>query len=118
MLPLVTATLLISTIALLVAMPLGLASALYLSEYAYGRVRKTVKPVLEILAGIPTVVFGFFALSFITPALRWMLSPLFDGELPEVFNALSAGIVMGIMIVPTIASLSEDAMAAVPERPA
>ncbi len=113
-LPLVTATLLISTIALLVAMPLGLASALYLSEYAYGRVRKTVKPVLEILAGIPTVVFGFFALSFITPALRWLLSPLFDGELPEVFNALSAGIVMGIMIVPTIASLSEDAMAAVP----
>jgi phosphate transport system permease protein len=113
-LPLVTATLLISAIALIVAMPLGLASALYLSEYAYGRVRQTIKPILEILAGIPTVVFGFFALEFITPSLRWVLSPLFDGELPEIFNALAAGLVMGIMIVPTIASLSEDAMAAVP----
>ncbi len=113
-LPLVAATLLISFIALLVAVPLGLASALYLSEYAYGSVRKTLKPVLEVLAGIPTVVFGFFALEFITPTLRWILSPFFDGDLPQIFNALSAGLVMGIMIVPTIASLSEDAMAAVP----
>ncbi len=114
-LPLVTATLLISAVALLVAVPLGVASALYLSEYAYGRVRKTVKPMLEILAGIPTVVFGFFALEFLTPVLRGVLSPLFDGRLPEIFNALSAGLVMGIMIVPTVASLSEDAMAAVPQ---
>jgi phosphate transport system permease protein len=110
-LPLVSATLLITAIAIVVAVPLGLAAAIYLSEYARPRVRALFKPVLEVLAGIPTVVYGFFALTFITPLLRdiW---PVGDG--PDIFNGLSAGLVMGIMIVPTVASLSEDAMAAVP----
>jgi phosphate transport system permease protein len=107
--PLVSATLMTTLIALLVAVPLGLASAVYLSEYALPRVRSVVKPVLEVLAGIPTVVFGFFALQFITPRLQSLLP--WD---VEIFNALSAGIVMGVMIIPTVASLSEDAMAAVP----
>lgn len=111
-LPLVSATLLITAIAIVVAVPLGLAAAIYLSEYAPPRVRKLFKPVLEILAGIPTVVYGFFALSFVTPLLReiWPV-----GEGPNIFNGLSAGLVMGIMIIPTVASLSEDAMAAVPD---
>ncbi|MGK5499136.1 phosphate ABC transporter permease subunit PstC [Streptomyces sp. URMC 125] len=110
-LPLVTGTLMITAIAIAVALPLGLGAAVYLSEYASPRTRKIFKPVLEVLAGIPTVVFGFFALKFVTPLLQdiW---PAGDG--PEVFNALSAGFVMGIMIIPTIASLSEDAMSAVP----
>jgi len=110
-LPLVSATLLITVIAIAVAVPLGLASATYLSEYASPRIRKVFKPILEVLAGIPTVVYGFFALTFLTPLLRdiWPW-----GEGPDVFNALSAGLVMGIMIIPTVASLSEDAMAAVP----
>ncbi|SDJ75056.1 phosphate ABC transporter permease subunit PstC [Streptomyces indicus] len=110
-LPLVGATLLITLIALVVAVPLGLGAAVYLSEYASPRTRTVFKPVLEVLAGIPTVVYGFFALKAITPFLRdhWW----FD-EPPQIFNALSAGFVMGIMIIPTIASLSEDAMAAVP----
>jgi phosphate transport system permease protein len=99
---------------MIVAAPLGLSTALYLSEYAHPRLRRWLKPILEILAGIPTVVFGFFALEFVTPLLRDILAPFFDGELPEIFNALSAALVMGIMIIPTIASLSEDAMAAVP----
>lgn len=110
-LPLVTATLMITVIALAVAMPIGLLSAIYLSEYARPRVRKVVKPLLEILAGIPTVVYGFFALTFVTPNLVKTLWPF--GE-PGVFNALSAGLVMGIMITPTISSLSEDALSAVP----
>jgi phosphate transport system permease protein len=110
--PLVTATLLISLIAMLIATPIGLASAMYLSEYARPRARKTLKPILEVLAGIPTVVFGFFALEFVTPILRDVLP--FGGDLPEIFNALSAALVMGIMIVPTVASLAEDAMSAVP----
>jgi phosphate transport system permease protein len=113
-LPLVSATLTITLIAMIVAAPLGLSTALYLSEYAHPRLRRWLKPILEILAGIPTVVFGFFALEFVTPLLRDILAPFFDGELPEIFNALSAALVMGIMIIPTIASLSEDAMAAVP----
>ncbi|MCX9193486.1 phosphate ABC transporter permease subunit PstC [Carbonactinospora thermoautotrophica] len=108
--PLVTATLLITGIAILVAVPLGLASAIYLSEYATPRTRTTFKPILEILAGIPTVVYGFFALKFVTPQLQHLLPVNVD-----VFNALAAGIVMGIMIIPTVASLSEDAMAAVPQ---
>ncbi|GFH36406.1 phosphate ABC transporter permease subunit PstC [Streptomyces pacificus] len=110
-LPLVTATLVITVIALLVAVPLGLGAAVYLSEYAGHRVRGVFKPVLEVLAGIPTVVYGFFALRAITPFLQrsWP-----GGDPPEVFNALSAGFVMGIMIIPTIASLAEDSMAAVP----
>jgi phosphate transport system permease protein len=109
-LPLVWGTLLITGIALIVAVPLGLASAVYLSEYARPRTRKTIKPALELLAGIPTIVFGYFALTFFTPTvLRDLLS--LD---VQVFNALSAGIIMGFMVVPTIASISEDAMTAVP----
>ncbi len=111
-LPLVTATLLITGIALALAIPVGLLSAIYLSEYARPRVRNVLKPTLELLAGIPTVVYGFFALTFVTPLLQ-DLWPF--GDPPGVFNAASAGLVMGIMIVPTIASLSEDAMTAVPQ---
>lgn len=108
-LPLVTATLVTTLIAIVVALPLGLAAAIYLSEYASARMRKVCKPILEVLAGVPTVVFGFFALSFITPLLQKFLP--FE---VEIFNALSAGLVVGIMIVPIVASLSEDAMTAVP----
>jgi phosphate transport system permease protein len=112
-LPLVTATLVITGVALCVCLPFGLGAAIYLSEYAGERTRKVVKPMLEVLAGIPTVVYGFFALTFLTPVLGdvW---PGFLGDPPEVFNALSAGLVMGVMILPTIASLSEDALSAVP----
>ncbi len=112
-LPLVSATLVTTFWALLVAIPFGLGAAIYLSEYASTRTRKVLKPLLEVLAGIPTVVYGFFALTFLTPLLQaiWFL----PGDEPGVFNALSAGLVMGIMILPTIASLSEDAMAAVPQ---
>ena len=111
-LPLVTATLTITFFALLVCIPFGLGAAIYLSEYAKDRTRRILKPVLEVLAGIPTVVYGFFALTFVTPLLQdiWFL-----GEQPQVFNGLSAGLVMGVMILPTVASLSEDAMAAVPQ---
>ncbi|MGH8836593.1 MAG: phosphate ABC transporter permease subunit PstC [Actinomycetes bacterium] len=108
-LPLVSATLQVTFIAMLVAIPLGLLTAIYLSEYAHRRVRAIVKPVLEVLAGIPTVVFGFFALKALTPWLQ--------GVLPfnmETFNVFSAGVIVGVMIIPTVASLSEDAMAAVP----
>ncbi|WP_340557785.1 phosphate ABC transporter permease subunit PstC [Streptomyces sp. GSL17-111] len=109
--PLVTGTLMVTLIALVVAVPLGLGAAIYLSEYAGSKVRKTFKPVLEVLAGIPTVVYGFFALKFITPLLQdiW---PVGDG--PQIFNALTAGFVMGVMIIPTIASLAEDSMNSVP----
>jgi phosphate transport system permease protein len=109
-LPLVAGTLLVTVIATIVAVPLGVGAALYLSEYAPTRVRRTLKPALELLAGVPTVVLGFFALTFVTPLLRGLLG---TGTVAQ-FNALSAGLVMGIMIIPTIASLSEDAMAAVP----
>lgn len=108
-LPLVAGTLLVAVIAMLVAVPLGLLVAIYLSEYATARVRTVVKPVLEILAGIPTVVYGYFAITFITPQLIQRLFPE-----ANVFNAASAGIVVGIMILPMVASMSEDAMAAVP----
>jgi phosphate transport system permease protein len=108
-LPLLSGTIVITVIAIAVAIPLGLGAAIYLSEYASSRVRKVLKPTLEVLAGIPTVVFGFFALEFLT---QLVLIKIFPGI--EVFNALSAGLIMGIMIIPTIASLSEDAMAAVP----
>ncbi|MEU8246462.1 phosphate ABC transporter permease subunit PstC [Nonomuraea sp. NPDC048916] len=108
-LPLVSATLITTGIAIVVAVPLGLGAAIYLSEYARPRVRKICKPVLEVLAGIPTVVFGFFALSFVTPLLRSVL----PFEI-EIFNALCAGLVVGFMIIPIVASLSEDAMTAVP----
>ncbi len=109
-LPLVGGTLLITAISLFVAVPIGLGTAIYLSEYANPRVRKVVKPVIELLAGIPTIVFGYFALTFFTPTiLRDLLS-----QDVQIFNALSAGIIMGFMVVPTIASVSEDAMSAVP----
>ena len=108
-LPLVSATLLITAIAAAVAFPLGLGAAIYLSEYATRRVRRVIKPSLEVLAGIPTVVFGYFALTFVTPEL---IRPLIPGT--RIFNALSAGIVVGIMIIPLVASISEDAMRAVP----
>jgi phosphate transport system permease protein len=112
-LPLVTATIVITLISLCVCIPFGLGSAIYLSEYASDRTRRLLKPSLEILAGIPTVVYGFFALTFVSPLLRdiW---PGFFGDPPGVFNALAAGLVMGVMILPTIASLSEDALSAVP----
>ena len=108
-LPLVWGTILVTLIALSVAVPFGLGSAIFLSEYAPEKLRKTVKPILEILAGIPTVVYGYFALTFVTPILQ----NIFPGMI--VFNALSAGLVMGVMIIPMISSLSEDAMLAVPQ---
>ncbi|MDW8051995.1 MAG: phosphate ABC transporter permease subunit PstC [Armatimonadota bacterium] len=107
-LPLVTGTLLTTLIAMAVSGPVGLLTAVYLSEYASPRVRRVLKPTLEVLAGIPTVVYGYFALTFLTPLLQRFIPAL------EGFNALSAGIVMGIMILPTVASLSEDALYAVP----
>lgn len=107
-LPLLSGTLMITCIACLVAIPLGLASAIYLSEYAPKKVRKVIKPILEVLAGVPTIVYGYFALSIVTP----LIQTLFDSA--GVFNALSAGIVVGIMIIPMVCSLSEDAMSAVP----
>ncbi len=107
-LPLFAGTLLTTLIAVVVAIPIGLTSAIYLSEYASDRVRTAVKPALEILAAVPTVVYGYFALLLVTPALQ-MIFPDLSG-----FNALSPGIVMGIMIIPIISSLSEDAMHAVP----
>lgn len=107
-LPLLGGTLMVTVIACLVAIPIGLASAIYLSEYAPARVRKIVKPVLEVLAGIPTIVYGYFALSFVTPLIKSIFPDV------GVFNALSAGIVVGIMIIPMVSSLSEDAMMAVP----
>jgi phosphate transport system permease protein len=111
-LPLVGGTLVTTFWALVVCIPLGLGAAIWLSEYASTRARKWLKPALEILAGVPTVVYGFFALTFVTPLLQdlWLF-----GDPPGVFNALSAGLVIGIMILPTVASLSEDAMAAVPQ---
>lgn len=109
-LPLITATLWTTVIALVVAVPLGLGAAVYLSEYAQRRVRMILKPILEILAGIPTVVFGFFALEVVQGTLLRDLFSLQTGA----FSVLAAGIVMGIMIIPTVASLSEDAMSAVP----
>lgn len=107
-LPLVAGTVLVSSIAMAVALPTGLLSAIYLSEYASNNIRRIIKPVLEILAGVPTVVYGYFALTFVTPLLQQLLPGLAG------FNALSPGIVMGIMILPLVSSLSEDAMRAVP----
>ena len=101
-------TILVSAIAMLVALPTGLLSAISLSEYADPRVRRTIKPVLEILAGVPTVVYGYFALLFVTPLLQRFIPGLAG------FNALGPGIVMGIMILPLVSSLSEDAMQGVP----
>ncbi len=108
--PLINATLMTSAIAMLVALPLGIGAAIYLSEYASPRVRKTLKPLLEILAGIPTVVYGYFALTFMTPLLR----ALFGVDVVNIYNTGSAGIVVGILIIPLISSMSEDALHAVP----
>lgn len=110
-LPLVTATLMVTVIALLLAVPLGLGAALYLSEYASRRVRKVLKPTVELLAGVPSVVYGFFALTFVTPTLLQDVLNIGVG----FTNALAAGLVLGVMIIPTIASLSEDAFSAVPQ---
>jgi phosphate transport system permease protein len=106
--PLVVGTLSVTFWAVLVAIPFGLGSAIYLSEYASARTRKILKPMLELLAGIPTIVYGYFALTFFTPLLRDL------GIGVDIFNTLSAGLVMGVMILPTVASLAEDAMSAVP----
>lgn len=106
--PLLSATLLTSAIALLVAVPLGLVAAIFLSEFASDNVRRTIKPLLEILAGIPTVVYGYFALTTVTPFLQNFIPTL------SIFNSLSAGIVMGVMLIPYVTSLSEDSLSAVP----
>lgn len=110
--PIVQGTLMVTAIAILIAVPVGIGTAFYLSEYARPRVRRIVKPTLEVLAGIPTVVFGFFALNWVNPELVQRFWPF--GEV-GTFSALAAGLVMGIMIVPIVASLSEDAMRAVPD---
>jgi len=107
--PLVVGTLMIALGSSIIALPLGLGSAIYLSEYAHKKVRKVVKPILEVLAGIPSIVYGFFALTFITPILQMILPQT------QVFNALSASIAVGIMTLPMVASMSEDAMMAVPD---
>jgi phosphate transport system permease protein len=108
--PLLVGTLVVTFWACLIALPLGLFVAIYLSEYARPRVRRILKPALEVLAGIPTVVFGFFALTFFTPLLQDI------GVDVGTFNVLSAGLVMGVMLIPTVASISEDAMSAVPQE--
>ncbi len=108
--PLLNATLMTSAIAMLVALPLGLSIAIYLSEYASWRARSIIKPILEILAGIPTVVYGYFALTFMTPLLR----AIFGKDVVEIYNTASAGIVIGILVIPLVSSMSEDAMSAVP----
>ncbi len=109
-LPLVTATLMTTMFAMLVAVPLGLFAAIYLSEYASPRRRAILKPILEVLAGVPTVVYGFFALTFMTPLLR----SIFGSDRVDFYNTASAGLVMGFMITPIISSMSEDALSAVP----
>jgi len=108
--PLVTATFLTTFIAMLIAIPLGLSVAIYLSEYASFKVRSTLKPILEVLAGIPTIVYGYFALTFMTPLLR----SIFGSNVVEVYNTGSAGLVLGILILPLISSMTEDALSAVP----
>lgn len=107
-LPLINGTLMVAAGAAIIALPLGIASAIYLSEYASAKVRQVVKPALEILAGIPTVVYGYFAISFIAPLLREFVPSA------NIFNAASASIVVGVMILPMVSSLSEDAMRSVP----
>ena len=107
-LPLVGGTLLVTAVAGLTSLTFGIGAAIFLSEYAPDAVRRVIKPVLEVLAGIPTVVYGFFALTFVTPIIRWFFPDA------NIFNALSAGLVMGLMIMPMVSTLSEDAMVAVP----
>ncbi len=108
--PLFTATMMTSTIAMAIAIPLGLGVAIYLSEYADRRVRNILKPILEVLAGIPTIVYGYFALTFMTPILR----EIFGRDVVQIYNTGSAGLVMGILILPLITSMTEDALSAVP----
>jgi phosphate transport system permease protein len=108
--PLLNATLMTTVIAMLIAIPLGMAVAIYLSEYAKPRVRNTLKPILEVLAGIPTIVYGYFALTFMTPLLR----EIFGRDVVQIYNTASAGLVMGILILPLITSMTEDALSAVP----
>jgi phosphate transport system permease protein len=107
---LINSTLITSAIALGVALPLGLGVAIYLSEYAHDRMRSVLKPILEILSGVPTVVYGYFALTFVTPLLRDILGR----DVVEIYNTASAGLVMGILILPIVSSMSEDALSAVP----
>lgn len=109
-LPLFNSTLITSIIAMLIAIPLGLGVAIYLSEYATSKVRNVLKPILEVLAGIPTIVYGYFALTFMTPLLRTILGR----DTVDIYNVASAGLVMGILILPLIASMTEDALSAVP----
>jgi phosphate transport system permease protein len=114
-LPLLFGTFLVAGIASLIGLPIGLAGSIYLSEYASPGTRRLVKPILEVLAGIPTVVFGYVALVFVTPyLLRPLIAGVFGGEV-QVFNAASAGIVVGIMMIPIVSSLSEDALRSVPQ---
>jgi phosphate transport system permease protein len=113
----VAGTLNVTFYAILIALPAGLGAAIYLSEYASPKARGRLKPILEVLEGVPTVAYGFFALTFITPLLREIWPTFLPGPLgnpPGIFSAASAGLVMGIMIIPTVASISEDAMSAVP----
>jgi len=107
---LLNATLMTTLIAMLVALPIGLSIALYLSEYSSEKSRKLLKPILEVLAGIPTVVYGYFALTFMTPLLR----SIFGADVVDIYNTASAGIVIGILIIPLVSSMSEDALSAVP----
>jgi phosphate transport system permease protein len=108
--PLISATLMTTFIGMLVALPLGLGVAIYLSEYASARARGILKPTMEVLAGVPTVVYGYFALTMITPMLRG----IFGSETVQIYNTASAGIVIGILVIPLVASMSEDALHAVP----
>jgi phosphate transport system permease protein len=108
--PLLTSTLLTSAIAMSIAIPLGMSVAIYLSEYASPKIRNTLKPILEVLAGIPTIVYGYFALTFMTPLLR----QIFGNDAVQIYNTASAGLVMGILILPLITSMTEDSLSAVP----
>ncbi|WP_435007419.1 phosphate ABC transporter permease subunit PstC [Tundrisphaera lichenicola] len=111
-LPLIWGTMVVAVGSSIIALPIGLLSAIFLSEYAPRRVRSILKPVLELLAGIPTIVYGYLALLLVTPVIRWMVTPL--GFSVETFNALSACVVVGIMVIPMVSSLSEDVLSAVP----
>jgi phosphate transport system permease protein len=108
--PLLTSTMMTTVIAMLIAIPLGMSVAIFLSEYASPRIRSTLKPILEVLAGIPTIVYGYFALTFMTPLLR----QIFGNDVVQIYNTASAGLVMGILILPLITSMTEDALSAVP----
>jgi len=112
--PLVSGTMLVAGVGAAFALPVGLVSAIYLSEYARPSVRATLKPALEVLAGVPTVVYGFFALTVITPGLQWICTALFGSPVFPGYNATGAGLAVGVMILPIVCSLSEDALRAVP----